>query len=339
MSMPNVLLTGGTGYIGSHTAAALLQAGYGVVLLDNLSNSNADAAARVGRAGGREAAFVQGDIADTGLVANTLAVHKCEAVLHFAGYKAVGESVAKPLDYYQNNVAGTISLLQAMRSLQVRSLVFSSSATVYGEPEFLPITEAHPTRAVNPYGRTKLQIEEMLSDLARAEEDWSIACLRYFNPVGAHPSGLLGESPRGTPNNLMPYVTKVAAGELPVLRIFGGDYRTPDGTGVRDYIHVCDLADGHVRALEFLVANRGWHAVNLGTGRGFSVLEVVATFERVTGMRIPREVVGRRAGDVPSCYADPSKAERLFGWRAVRGLDEMCASAWDWQRTASKQDR
>lgn len=328
----SVLLTGGTGYVASHTAASLLQAGQSVVLFDNLFNSQRDVADRVGRLAGQSVAFVEGDVRDTALLRRTLESHGCTAVMHFAGLKAVGESVSKPIDYFDNNVGGTLSLIRAMHGACVRTLVFSSSATVYGVPDYLPLDEAHPTCAVNPYGRSKLHVEEILRDVCGAHPDWRAACLRYFNPVGAHPSGLLGENPQGIPNNLMPYIAKVATGELPVLRVFGGDYATPDGTGVRDYVHVMDLAEGHVAALRFLESTEGWHAVNLGTGHGYSVLEMLAAFEKACGKPLAREIVGRRAGDVASCYANPAKALDLLGWRASRGLEEMCQSTWDWQQ-------
>lgn len=331
----SVLLTGGTGYVASHTATSLLQTCRSVVLFDNLCNSQRDVADRVGRVAGQSVTFVEGDVRDTGLLRRTLQSCGCTAVLHFAGLKAVGESVSNPLDYFDNNVAGTISLVRAMDSAGVRTLVFSSSATVYGAPNYLPLDEAHPTSAVNPYGRSKLHVEEILRDVCAALSDWRVACLRYFNPVGAHSSGLLGESPRGIPNNLMPYIAKVASGELPALQVFGGDYPTPDGTGVRDYIHVMDLAEGHLAALKFLEGTVGWHAVNLGTGQGYSVLEMLAAFERACGKSLAHRIVGRRAGDVASCYANPAKAWDLLGWRASRGLEEMCQSTWKWQQQSA----
>lgn len=330
-----VLLTGGTGYVASHTAIPLIQGGQTLVLLDNLCNSRRDVVFRLAQVAGQSLTFVQGDVRDTALVQQTLEDFGCTAVLHFAGLKAVGESTSKPIDYFDNNVGGTLSLIRAMQSAGVRTLVVSSSATVYGAPNYLPLDEAHSTSAVNPYGRSKLHVEEMLRDVCTAHSDWRVACLRYFNPVGAHPSGLLGESPRGIPNNLMPYIAKVAAGELPVLRVFGGDYATPDGTGVRDYIHVMDLAEGHAAALKFLEGTAGWHAINLGTGQGYSVLEMLAAFERACGKPLAREIVGRRAGDVASCYANPAKAWDLLGWRASRGLEEMCQSTWNWQQQSA----
>jgi UDP-glucose 4-epimerase len=330
----NILLTGGSGYIGSHAALALAQAKNEVVLLDNLSNSRADVLPRIGHILGHDLTLIQGDVRDVDLLEQALRKFRIQAVVHLAGLKAVGESVAYPLAYYDNNVAGTQCLLRAMQRCGVRTLVFSSSATVYGEPQYLPLDENHPTRAVNPYGRSKLHIEEMLSDLAASDSAWRIACLRYFNPVGAHESGLIGEDPNGAPNNLMPYIAQVAVGHRNKLSVFGSDYATPDGTGVRDYIHVTDLADGHLAALNYLGHSDGvgWHAFNLGTGKGISVLEVIQSFERTSGVKIPYEIAARRPGDVASTYASPDKARRLLDWQATRGLDEMCASAWRWQQ-------
>ncbi|MDR2861164.1 MAG: UDP-glucose 4-epimerase GalE [Syntrophobacterales bacterium] len=328
----NVLLTGGMGYIGSHVAVVLLQAGHRVVLYDNLCNSEAGVLARIGQITGKAPIFIQADIRATKTLADALKHHEIEAVLHFAGLKAVGESVKKPLEYYDNNVGGTISLLEAMDETGIRSLVFSGSATVYGEPQYLPLDEEHPLSAANPYGRTKLHIEEMLRDFSISDPHWRIICLRYFNPVGAHESGLIGENPVGTPNNLMPYIARVAAGALKELSVFGSDYPTPDGTGVRDYIHVMDLAEGHMAALAWLAGHSGWHAVNLGTGRGYSVLEMVTAFAKASGHAVPYRIEPRRAGDVAACYADPGKALRELGWRARRGLADMCASAWKFQR-------
>jgi UDP-glucose 4-epimerase len=325
-----ILLTGGTGYIGSHTAAVLVKAGHEVVLLDNLNNSRRDVVERLRQITGHTLAFHEVDVRDRNAVAEVLRAHRCTAVVHFAGLKAVGESVQEPLEYFDNNVGGSISLLHAMQDAGVSTLVFSSSATVYGEPQYLPLDESHPMSAVNPYGRTKLHIEEMLADLSRADPAWRVACLRYFNPVGAHPSGLIGEDPRGIPNNLMPYIAKVATGELPALGVFGNDYPTPDGTGVRDYIHVMDLAEGHAAALSFLEREAGWHAINLGTGRGYSVLDMLRSFEKACGHPVPHEVKPRRPGDVASCYANPAKAAAVLGWRATREIDEMCESTWQW---------
>lgn len=329
----NVLLTGGTGYIGSHTAVVLSEFGHQVVLYDNLSNSSDSVIEKLFQITGQQIHFVNGDVRDTELLKGTLAAHHIGAVIHFAGLKAVGESVEKPVDYYANNVQGTISLLQAMQSAQVKTLVFSSSATVYGEPQYLPLDEGHPTSATNPYGRSKLHIEEMLNDVAASDPAWRIACLRYFNPVGAHESGLIGENPNGVPNNLMPYIAQVAAGQRAELSVFGADYPTSDGTGVRDYIHVMDLAEGHAAALAFLSGATGWHAINLGTGKGYSVLDMVQTFEKASGQRVPYKIVARRAGDVAACYADPHKASEALNWRATRTLDDMCASTWRFQQS------
>ncbi|MGA0584514.1 MAG: UDP-glucose 4-epimerase GalE [Castellaniella sp.] len=332
----NILLTGGTGYIGSHTATVLAQQGHRVVLLDNLSNSDEAVVGRLARILATPPVFVLGDVRDEALLEGVLRDHAIDAVIHFAGLKAVGESVEKPLDYFTHNVQGTLSLLRAMRAGGVRALVFSSSATVYGEPHYLPLDERHPTRAVSPYGRSKLHIEEILGDLAASDPAWRIACLRYFNPVGAHDSGLIGESPRGVPNNLMPYVAQVATGLRTELNVFGDDYPTPDGTGVRDYIHVMDLAEGHAAALGFLGCHTGWHAFNLGTGRGHSVLEVVRAFEQACGREVPCRIQPRRPGAVAACYADPAKARRDLGWSAVRTLEDMCRSAWRYQRGAGQ---
>lgn len=324
----NILLTGGTGYIGSHAAVVLAQSGHNVTLFDNLSNSDAAVVEKVSRIAGKQIPFVQGDIRDTALVREVLKTHAIDAVIHFAGLKAVGESVELPIEYYANNVQGTISLLQAMQAESVKSLIFSSSATVYGVPQYLPIDEDHPTSATNPYGRTKLQIEEALHDVAQSDASWRIVCLRYFNPVGAHESGLIGESPRGIPNNLMPFIAQVAVGKRARLSVFGDDYPTPDGTGVRDYIHVMDLAEGHVAALDHLAQNPGWSAINLGTGQGYSVFDMVKAFERANACAVPYVVAPRRAGDVATCYASAQRAHALLGWSAKRSLDEMCVSMW-----------
>jgi len=332
----NILLTGGTGYIGSHTATVLAQQGHRVVLLDNLSNSSEAVVCQLARILGAAPAFVQGDVRDAALLERVLRDHAIQAVIHFAGLKAVGESVEKPLEYFSNNVQGTVCLLQAMRAAGVRTLVFSSSATVYGEPQYLPLDENHPTGATNPYGRSKLHIEEILGDLAASDPAWRIACLRYFNPVGAHESGLIGETPRGVPNNLMPYVAQVATGMRAELNVFGNDYPTTDGTGVRDYIHVMDLAEGHAAALGFLAAHTGWHAINLGTGQGYSVLEVVRAFEQASGHTVPYRIQPRRPGDVATCFADPAKARQHLGWAATRTLADMCASAWKYQQGAGQ---
>jgi len=327
----NILLTGGMGYIGSHVAVVLLQAGHRVVLYDNLCNSDSEVLDRLRKITGEMPIFIQADIRATETLSDALKHHAVEAVMHFAGLKAVGESVQKPLEYYANNIEGTVSLLEAMHESGVRLLVFSGSATVYGEPQYLPLDEAHPLSATNPYGRTKLHIEEMLRDISISDPLWRIACLRYFNPVGAHESGLIGENPAGIPNNLMPYIARVAAGELKELSVFGNDYPTADGTGVRDYIHVMDLAEGHMAALAWLAEHPGWHAINLGTGCGYSVLDIVAAFASANGCAVPYRVVPRRAGDVAACYANPEKALRELGWQARRSLLNMCASAWKFQ--------
>lgn len=328
-----VLLTGGMGYIGSHTAVVLLRVGHEVVLYDNLSNSSDQVLERLCQITGQRIPFVKGDVRDTELLRSTFVDHEIDAVIHFAGLKAVGESVERPIEYYANNVQGTISLLQAMQSVKVKLLVFSSSATVYGEPQYLPLDETHPTSATNPYGRSKLHIEEMLNDVAESAPDWRIACLRYFNPVGAHESGLIGENPNGVPNNLMPYIAQVAAGQRPYLSVFGDDYPTEDGTGVRDYIHVLDLAEGHVAALNFLTQTPGWHAINLGTGQGCSVLDMVHAFEKASGCQVHYQIVARRAGDVAACYANPNKASQCLNWHAMRSLGDMCASMWRFQQS------
>ncbi|MCA1978460.1 MAG: UDP-glucose 4-epimerase GalE [Thiobacillus sp.] len=328
----NVLLTGGAGYIGSHTAVECLAAGHEVVVFDNLSNSSVKSLERVAQIAGRPVEFVEGDIRDRAALRALFARHEIDAVVHFAGLKAVGESVDKPLLYYDNNIGGSIALFEVMAEAGVKSVVFSSSATVYGDPATVPITEDFPLSATNPYGRSKLFIEEMLRDIARADSGWAIALLRYFNPVGAHESGLIGEDPRGIPNNLMPYIAQVAVGRRPHLNVFGGDYPTPDGTGVRDYIHVVDLARGHVAALNRLHHTTGGvHTWNLGTGRGVSVLDMVRAFEAASGKKIPYEIVARRPGDVAQCWADPGRAARDLGWRAVYDLPRMCADAWRWQ--------
>jgi UDP-glucose 4-epimerase len=334
----NILLTGGTGYIGSHTAVVLAEAGHRPVLLDNLSNSSADVVDRLAQITGTRFPFIEGDIRDTALLRRVLADEGIGAVVHFAGLKAVGESVEQPLRYYDNNVGGTISLLQAMDETGVGTLVFSSSATVYGQPAYLPLDEVHPTGATNPYGRTKLHIEEMLAELAASGTNWRIACLRYFNPVGAHASGLIGEDPNGIPNNLMPYIARVAGGRLPFLNVFGDDYPTPDGTGVRDYIHVMDLAEGHRAAIDFLAgsAGAGWHAFNLGTGCGYSVLDMVRAFEQASGRPVPYRIAPRRPGDVAACYAKADKAADQLAWRALRSLDDMCASTWHFQQRTAR---
>lgn len=326
-----ILVTGGAGYIGSHTVVELLQAGHEVVVLDNLSNASPESLERVARITGRRAELVVGDLRDEARVSDLLARRRFDAAIHFAGLKAVGESVSVPLAYYDNNVAGTITLLRCLDAAGVRRIVFSSSATVYGDPESVPIREDAKTGATNPYGRTKWFIEYILQDLAASDPRWSIGNLRYFNPVGAHPSGLIGEDPAGIPNNLMPFVAQVAVGRRERLSVFGGDWPTPDGTGVRDYIHVVDLAQGHLAALRRVFDVPGFWTVNLGTGNGCSVLDMVRAFERASGRPVPYEIVARRAGDIASCYADPTQAERLLGWRATLGVDAMCADGWRWQ--------
>jgi UDP-glucose 4-epimerase len=329
----NILLTGGAGYIGSHTAVALVQAGHQVVLLDNLCNSQAAVAQRISQIAACPVPLVVGDVRNTALVQEVLHSHRIEAVVHFAGLKAVGESVQQPLAYFDANVCGAVSLLQAMQAEGVHQLVFSSSATVYGQPQYLPLDEAHPTSATNPYGRTKLHIEHMLQDLAASSPKWRMALLRYFNPVGAHPSGLIGEDPNGIPNNLMPYVARVASGQLPHLNVWGNDYPTPDGTGVRDYIHVVDLAQGHRAAIDYLAANSHVCEVfNLGTGQGTSVLQMVRSFEAASGQIIPLQIAPRRPGDVAECWANPAKAKRVLGWQAELGVGEMCESTWSYQK-------
>lgn len=329
--LKNILLTGGMGYIGSHAAVVLAEAGHKVVLYDNLCNSKISVLGRLETINGKRFSFTEGDVRDTAKLEETLTANKIDAVIHFAGLKAVGESVEKPIEYYDNNVSGIVSLLKAMRVANVKTLVFSSSATVYGEPQYLPLDEEHPTSATNPYGRSKLQIEEILADVAKSESEWRIACLRYFNPVGAHDSGLIGEDPNDIPNNLMPYIAQVASGTLPHLNVFGNDYDTKDGTGVRDYIHVMDLAEGHKAALDYLTQRNGWHAINLGTGKGYSVLEMVKDFEAASGQRVPYQIVPRRAGDIATCYANADKARRELGWATRRTLEDMCASTWKFQ--------
>jgi len=330
--MPSILVTGGAGFIGSHTVLELLQAGHEVVVVDNLSNASPVALDRVAELTGRMARLEVADIRDRRALERIFADCRPRAVIHFAGLKAVGESVEQPLLYYQNNVAGSATLFEVMAEAGCRTLVFSSSATVYGDPAELPIREDFPTGPTNPYGRSKLFIEEMLRDLHRSDPAWRIAILRYFNPIGAHPSGRIGEDPGGIPNNLFPFITQVAVGKREVLQVFGDDYPTVDGTGVRDYIHVVDLAIGHLKALDRLDRAGGLVCVNLGTGQGYSVLQMVEAFERVSGVRIPRRVVARRPGDIAACWADPGLAERELGWRAERGLDEMCRDGWNWQR-------
>jgi UDP-glucose 4-epimerase len=332
MTGARVLLTGATGYIGSHTWLSLLAAGFRVVGVDDFSNSSPAVLDRLRTLAGTEPEFVRADVRDAAAMQAVFARERVDAVVHFAAFKAVGESTAKPLAYYANNVGALLTLAQAMAEHGCKTLVFSSSATVYGKPESLPIREDAALSATNPYGATKLMGENILRDVAQADPAWSIALLRYFNPVGAHESGLIGEDPRGVPNNLMPYVTQVAVGKRARLQIFGNDYATPDGTGVRDYIHVLDVAAGHVDALHYLLDARQSVTANLGTGRGHSVLEVVHAFERASGASVPCEFVARRPGDVAASYADVTRAHALLGWRATRDLDTMCADSWRWQR-------
>lgn len=326
-----ILVTGGAGYIGSHTCVELARAGHDIAILDNLCNSSADVVDRLRRIVGRDLRFHRGDVRDVATLDRIFAEHPISAVMHFAGLKAVGESVSAPMSYFDNNVSGTVQLLGAMHRAGCRTFVFSSSATVYGAAAEMPVTEDVPCVAVNPYGRTKLMVEQMLVDLHDSDPSWRIARLRYFNPAGAHESGLIGENPQGTPSNLLPYVAQVACGLRPKLTVFGDDYPTPDGTGVRDYIHVMDLAEGHVAALDYLSKAAGNVALNLGTGKGTSVLEMISAFEAASGRAIAYEVSTRRPGDVAVCYADPSRASRLLDWRSRRGIDQMCQDAWRWQ--------
>ncbi|HWU85254.1 MAG TPA: UDP-glucose 4-epimerase GalE [Rhodocyclaceae bacterium] len=335
-----ILVTGGTGYIGSHTVVELLAAGKEVLIFDNLSNSKRSVLDRIERIAGKRPGFVEGDIRDRNALAQLFAQHRIEAVVHFAGLKAVGESVAQPLRYYDNNFCGSVALFESMAAAGVKQLVFSSSATVYGDPAEVPIREDAPLSATNPYGRSKLMIEDMLRDVYRADPEWRIALLRYFNPVGAHASGIIGEDPNGLPNNLLPYVAQVAVGKLKELSVFGSDYPTPDGTGVRDYIHVVDLARGHLAALNAIAATPGLITTNLGTGQGYSVLEMVRAFEQASGRPVPFKQVARRPGDIATCYADPAHAQQTLGWRAEFGVDAMCRDAWRWQQwCAANQDQ
>ncbi len=327
-----ILVTGGAGYIGSHTCVELLNAGYEVVVVDNFSNSKPEPLRRIREITGKDFKFYPVDILDRDKLEKVFSQNQVDAVIHFAGFKAVGESVNIPLRYYHNNITGTLMLCETMEKYDVRRIVFSSSATVYGAPERVPIAEDFPLEATNPYGQTKLMIEQMLKDLYKSDNRWSIALLRYFNPIGAHESGRIGEDPNGIPNNLMPYISQVAVGKLKELKIFGNDYPTPDGTGVRDYIHVVDLAKGHLKALKKVLLSTDIDVYNLGTGIGYSVLEVVDAFEKASGRKVPYKIVERRSGDVAICYADPSKAKRELGWVAKRGLNEMCIDTWRWQR-------
>ena len=326
-----VLVTGGAGYIGSHTCVELLDAGYELVIVDNFSNSKPEVLNRIKEITGKDFKFYEVDLLDKEGLEVAFAENEIDAVIHFAGLKAEGESVQIPLRYYHNNITGTIILCELMEKYDVKKMVFSSSATVYGMPDRVPISEDFPLRATNPYGRTKLMIEEILRDLAVTDDQWSIALLRYFNPIGAHSSGRIGEDPNGIPNNLMPYITQVASGKLKELKVFGNDYPTKDGTGVRDYIHVVDLAKGHLKALEKVANTTGVDAYNLGTGTGYSVLEVINAFEKASGQKVPYVITDRRPGDVAICYADPTKAKNELGWVAEKGIYEMCADSWNWQ--------
>ncbi|MGI4860834.1 MAG: UDP-glucose 4-epimerase GalE [Janthinobacterium lividum] len=326
-----ILVTGGAGFIGAHTSVELLGHGYDVVVLDNLVNSKREAIRRIERIAGRPVSFVEGDVRDTALLESVFDAHPITATIHFAALKAVGESVAKPLAYFRNNLEGLLAVLDVMERRDVKQFVFSSSATVYGDPHTVPIDESFPLSATNPYGQTKLIAEQVLRDLLISNPSWRIATLRYFNPVGAHESGLIGEDPQGIPNNLMPYIAQVAVGRLAKLRVFGGDYPTPDGTGVRDYIHVVDLARGHLAALDELQRQPASFTVNLGTGQGYSVLEAIQAFETASGKTIAHEIVARRPGDIAACYADPAAATALLGWTAERDLAQMCVDQWRWQ--------
>lgn len=332
MFLMSVLVTGGAGYIGSHTCIEMIKAGYDVVVVDNLDNSNVEALKRVEKIVGKKIKFYENDVRDKAALAKIFAENKIDAVIHFAGLKAVGESVAKPVEYYDNNLISTIYLLEAMREAGVKRIVFSSSATVYGVAKEMPLKEGMPIGAINPYGRTKLFIEEMLRDLYVSDNTWSIALLRYFNPIGAHESGTIGEDPKGIPNNLMPYISQVAVGRREKLHIFGNDYNTVDGTGVRDYIHVCDLAIGHVKAVDWAMQNEKCEEFNLGTGNGTSVLQLKDAFEKASGVEIPFVIDPRRPGDPDEVYADASKALSVLGWKAEFGIEEMCRDTWNWQK-------
>lgn len=327
-----ILVTGGAGYIGSHTCLALLEQGHEVVVFDNLYNASEEALNRVKKLTGKDLTFYKADMLDRDAMEKIFDTEKIDAVIHFAGLKAVGESVAKPWEYYHNNITGTLILLDVMRKHGVKKIIFSSSATVYGDPAFVPITEECPKgQCTNPYGQTKSMLEQILTDMQKADPEWNVILLRYFNPVGAHESGRIGEDPKGIPNNLMPYISQVAVGKLEKLGVFGDDYDTPDGTGVRDYIHVVDLAVGHVKAIKYIFSNPGLDIINLGTGVGYSVLDMVKAFSKACGKEIPYEIKPRREGDIAMCYADPSKAAKVLGWKAERGLEQMCEDAWRWQ--------
>lgn len=327
-----ILVTGGAGYIGSHTCVELLNAGYEVVILDNLYNSSKKAVDRIEEITGKNVTFYENDMLDADAMENLFSKEKIDCVIHFAGLKAVGESVAKPLEYYKNNIQGTLTLVEAMRNHGCKNIIFSSSATVYGDPAFVPITEECPKGTpTNPYGWTKSMLEQILSDLHTADEEWNVILLRYFNPIGAHKSGMIGEDPKGIPNNLLPYVAQVAIGKLECVGVFGNDYDTPDGTGVRDYIHVVDLANGHVKAIDKIKENSGVKIYNLGTGNGYSVLDVIKAFSKACGHEVPYQIKPRRPGDIATCYADASLAKKELGWEAQYGIEEMCADSWKWQ--------
>ena len=332
-----ILVTGGAGYIGSHTCVELINAGYDVVVLDNLSNSSEESLRRVEQITGKKPVFYKGDIRDRGILSEILSKEKIDCCIHFAGLKAVGESVVKPWEYYDNNITGTLTLVDEMRKHGCKNIIFSSSSTVYGTPDEVPVTEQTPKKAcTNPYGWTKSMLEQILSDIQAADNEWNVILLRYFNPIGAHKSGLMGEDPNGIPNNLMPYITQVAVGKLPELGVFGDDYDTPDGTGVRDYIHVVDLAVGHVKALKKIEENAGLKIYNLGTGTGYSVLDIVKNFEEATGVKIPYVIKPRRAGDIAENYADATLAKEELGWVAENGIREMCEDSWRWQKNNPK---
>ncbi|MBQ3785932.1 MAG: UDP-glucose 4-epimerase GalE [Lachnospiraceae bacterium] len=327
-----ILVTGGAGYIGSHTCVELLNSGYEVVILDNLYNSNKKAVDRIEEITGKKTAFYEADMADRTALDKIFTEHKIDCVIHFAGLKAVGESVVKPLEYYKNNISGTLILAEAMREHGCKNIIFSSSATVYGDPAFVPITEECPKGTpTNPYGWTKSMLEQILSDFHTADKEWNVILLRYFNPIGAHESGMIGEDPKGIPNNLLPYVAQVAVGRRDAVHVFGDDYDTPDGTGVRDYIHVVDLAIGHVKAIDKIKENPGVKVYNLGTGNGYSVLDVIKAFSKACGHEVPYEIKPRRPGDIATCYADASLAKKELGWEAKYNLDDMCSSSWNWQ--------
>ena len=333
----NILLTGGVGYIGSHTIIELDKAGHSVVVVDNLVNSNPESLRRVSKIIGKEIPFYEVDVRDAEKLSKVFEENKIDAVIHFAGLKAVGESVLKPLEYYHNNMTGTFILLDVMRQHGCKNIIFSSSATVYGDPAIIPITEECPKgRCTNPYGQTKSMLEEVLMDVHKADPEWNVVLLRYFNPIGAHQSGMIGENPNGIPNNLMPYITQTAVGIRKELGVFGNDYDTPDGTGVRDYIHVCDLASGHVAALKAIDRSCGLAIYNLGTGHGYSVLDVVKAFEKVNGVKVPYAFKPRRPGDIATCYCNPAKAEKELGWKAQFGIEEMCRDSWNWQKKNPK---